>query len=86
MFSLSEFQSKYFIIMTIKEYEIVLEELQRVIDDAKRLMTSFEGAELDESMAAEYDALQELHQRAVKSQQSYTTALLDELAGQASTR
>lgn len=72
--------------MTIEEYEAILEELQQVIDDAKRLMTSFEEAEFDESMAAEYDALQELYQRAVKSQQSYTLALLDEIEKQTAAR
>lgn len=72
--------------MNVCDYEIVLEELQQAIDDAKALMANFEEAELDESMAVEYDALQEIYQRAVKSQQNYTLALLDEIEKQTAAR
>ncbi|WP_157956764.1 hypothetical protein [Salinicola halimionae] len=68
--------------MTIEDYELVLEELQQVIDDAKNLMARFEAEEADQTMSAEYHNLHELYQRAVTSQRAYTREMLDTLESQ----
>lgn len=65
--------------MTIEDYEIVLDELQQVIDDAKALIARFEAENADQTMPAEYDRLHEFYQRAVKSQRVYTHAMLEAL-------
>jgi hypothetical protein len=63
--------------MTIEDYEFVLAELQRLIDDAKSLMTKFETVEFDQRLSDEYHTLHELYERAVKTQRSYTYEMLD---------
>lgn len=63
--------------MTIEDYEFIIEELQKVIDDAKALVAKFEAENADESMPAEYHKVHALYQRAVKSQKAYTHAMLD---------
>lgn len=65
--------------MTVEDYDFVLEELQKVIDDAKVLIARFEDENADQTMPAEYDRLHEFYQRAVKSQRVYTYAMLDAL-------
>ena len=63
--------------MTIEDYEFVLAELQRLVDDAKALMTKFEAAEFDQQLSDEYHTLHELYTRAVKAQKRYTYEALD---------
>ena len=63
--------------MTVEDYEFVLAELQRVVDDAKALMAKFEAAEFDQQLSDEYHTLHELYERAVKTQKSYTYEMLD---------
>jgi len=63
--------------MKLEDYELVLEELQQVIEDAKSLMARFEAEGADQRMSAEYHTLHELYQRAVKSQHAYTRGMLD---------
>ena len=63
--------------MTVEDYEFVLAELQRLIDDAKALMAKFETVEFDQQLPDEYHALHELYTRAVKAQKRYTHEALD---------
>ena len=63
--------------MTVEDYEFVLAELQRVVDDAKTLMAKFEAAKFDQQLSDEYHTLHELYARAVKAQRRYTHEALD---------
>ncbi|MDF3917319.1 hypothetical protein P3W43_00460 [Salinicola salarius] len=63
--------------MTIEDYEFVLAELQRLVDDAKSLMTKFEATGSNQQMPGEYHMLHELYARAVKAQKRYTHEALD---------
>ena len=63
--------------MTVEDYEFVLAELQRLIEDAKSLMTKFEATGSSLQLPGEYHALHELYTRAVKAQKRYTHEVLD---------
>ena len=63
--------------MTVEDYEFVLAELQRLIDDAKALMAKFEATGSNRQLPGEYHTLHELYARAVKAQKRYTHEALD---------
>ncbi|WP_110691732.1 hypothetical protein [Salinicola halophyticus] len=69
--------------MNIEDYKSVLKALQQIIDDAKSLMTQFEGNNIDQSLSSGNHTLHELYQRAVSSQKTYTHEMLDMLEKQA---
>jgi hypothetical protein len=69
--------------MTIEDYKVILRELQKIIDDAKALMTRFEVSTAAQTTSAEHHTLRELYQRAVESQKTFTHEMLDMLERQA---
>ncbi|MGR4067922.1 hypothetical protein [Billgrantia sp. C5P2] len=63
--------------MNEAEYQQVIDELDRVIRDARDTMDRFEAAGMDEKMADDYAKLHEIYTKAVSEQRSYTWKMLD---------
>ena len=59
------------------DYQRVIDELQRVIEDTRQTIDRFEAAGMDERMPEDYRQLLEILDRAVKDQRAHTLAMLD---------
>ncbi|MBA2779543.1 hypothetical protein [Billgrantia kenyensis] len=62
--------------MTETEYQQVIDELERVIQDTRATMARFESTGMDEKMPEDYDKLLVILDDAVKQQREHTQAML----------
>jgi flagellar biosynthesis chaperone FliJ len=63
--------------MTEVEYQQVIDELERLIQDTRATMARFESSGMDEQMPEDYDKLLVILDDAVKQQREHTLTMLD---------
>lgn len=64
--------------MQASDYQRVIDELEKLVQDTKQLVERFDSTGMDEEMQEDYDKLLTIYDQAIKDQAHYTQAMLKE--------
>jgi hypothetical protein len=64
--------------MQENDYQRVIHELEKLIQETKQLIERFDSTGMDEEMQEDYSKLLALYDQAIKDQVYYTRAMLEE--------
>lgn len=64
--------------MQASDYQRVIDELEKLVQDTKQLVERFDSTGMDEEMQEDYNKLLAIYDQAIKDQACYTRAMLKE--------